>query len=129
MEAGPIGRDTRNLLALIDDLEQWGVHFRSVTDGISTTRSMRRAMLPVMSAFAQLERYQLAERTRAGIAAAAKYGRKPGRRDVAVFDARVKRARDLKPQTLTSAGIGKNIGASRVTVYRDFGIGTNGAPL
>ena len=32
-----LGRNTRNLLALIDDLERRGVHFRSVTEGISTT--------------------------------------------------------------------------------------------
>lgn len=75
-----LGRNTRNLLALIDDLERRGVHFRSVTEGISTTGPMGRAMLTVMSAFAQLERDQLVERTRAGMAAAAAHGRKAGRR-------------------------------------------------
>jgi DNA invertase Pin-like site-specific DNA recombinase len=54
-----LGRNTRNLLALIDDLEGRGVHFRSLTEGISTTGAMGRAMLTVMSAFAQLERDQL----------------------------------------------------------------------
>ena len=58
------GRNTRNLLTLIDELEHRGVHFRIVAEGISTTRSRGRAMLTVMSAFAQLERDQLAERTR-----------------------------------------------------------------
>ncbi|WP_104181972.1 recombinase family protein [Arthrobacter sp. B0490] len=76
------GRDTRNLLALMDDLERRGVHFRSVTEGISTTGPMGKAMLTVMSAFAHLERDQLAERTRAGLAAAAEHGRKAGRRDI-----------------------------------------------
>lgn len=47
-----LGRNTRNLLALIDDLERRGVHFGSVTEGISTTGPMGRAMLTVMSAFA-----------------------------------------------------------------------------
>jgi DNA invertase Pin-like site-specific DNA recombinase len=32
-----LGRNTRNLLALIDDFERRGVTFRSVTEGISTT--------------------------------------------------------------------------------------------
>ena len=105
-----LGRNTRNLLALIDDLEHRGVHFRSVTDGISTTGPMGRAMLTVMSALAQLERDQLAERTRAGMAAAAEHGRKAGRREVTAAHARVKRARDLKAQGLTPADIGKIIG-------------------
>ncbi|WP_104045460.1 recombinase family protein [Arthrobacter sp. ZGTC412] len=113
-----LGRNTRNLLALIDDLERRGVHFRSVTEGISTTGPMGRAMLTVMSAFAQLERDQLAERTRAGMAAAAEHGRKAGRREVTADHAKVKRARDLKTQGLTPADIGKVIGASRATVYR-----------
>jgi DNA invertase Pin-like site-specific DNA recombinase len=85
-----LGRNTRNLLTLIDDLEHRGVHFRSVTEGISTTGPVGRAMLTVMSAFAQLERHQLAERTKAGMAAAAAHGRKAGRREVSAGDRNVK---------------------------------------
>jgi DNA invertase Pin-like site-specific DNA recombinase len=107
-----LGRNTRNLLALIDDLEGRGVHFRSVTEGISTTGPMGRAMLTVTSAFAQLERDQLAERTRAGMAVAAEYGRKAGRREVTAEHTKVRRVRDLKAQGLTPADIGKIIGVS-----------------
>ena len=46
----------------------------SGTEGVSTAGQMRRAKPAVMSAFAQLERDQLAERTRAGMAAAAEHG-------------------------------------------------------
>ncbi|MEW1819990.1 recombinase family protein [Arthrobacter sp. NPDC080031] len=122
-----LGRNTRNLLALIDDLEHRGVHFRSVTEGISTG-TMGRAMLTVMSAFAQLERDQLAERTRAGMAAAAEHGRKAGRREVTAAHSKVKRARDLKAQGLTPADIGKIIGTSRATVYRYLSMESNELP-
>ncbi len=91
-----LGRNTRNLLALIDDLERRGVHFRSVTEGISTTGPTGRAMLTVISAFAQLERDQLVERTRVGMAA--EHGRKAGRREVTAAHSKVKCARDLKDQ-------------------------------
>lgn len=120
-----LGRNTRNLLALIDDLEHRGVHFRSVTEGISTTGPMGRAMVTVMSAFAQLERDQLAERTRAGMASAAMQGRKAGRREVTTDHSKVKRARELKAQGLAPADIGKIVGASRATIYRYLGMGTN----
>lgn len=120
-----LGRNTRNLLTLIDDLERRGVHFRSITEGISTTGAMGRAMLTVMSAFVQLERDQLAERTRAGMAAAAAHGRKPGRREVTADHAKVQRALDLKGQGLTPADIGKIIGASRATVYRYLRMATD----
>jgi DNA invertase Pin-like site-specific DNA recombinase len=119
-----LGRNTRNLLALIDDLEHRGVHFRSVTEGISTTGPMGRAMLTVMSAFAELERDQLAERTRAGMSVAAEHGRKAGRRKVTTDHAKVRRALDLKAQGLAPADIGKIIGASRATVYRYLNLKT-----
>lgn len=88
---------------------------------------MGRAMLTVMSAFAQLERDQLAERTKAGMDVAAEHGRKAGRRAVTTDHVKVRRARDLKAQGLTPADIGKIIGASRAAVYRYLSIGTNGA--
>lgn len=113
-----LGRNTRNLLELIDDLEGRGVHFRSLTEGITTSGPMGKAMLTVMSAFAQLERDQLVERTRAGMAAAAASGRKAGRREVTAGDWKVKRACELKAQGLKPADIGKIIGVSRATVYR-----------
>jgi DNA invertase Pin-like site-specific DNA recombinase len=117
-----LGRNTRNLLALIDDLEQRGVHFRSVTEGISTTGSMGRAMLTVMSAFAQLERDQLAERIRAGMAVAVEHGRKAGWPEVTAEHTKVRRVRDLKAQGLTPADIGRIIGV------RHLSIGMNEAP-
>ncbi|MBG6226668.1 DNA invertase Pin-like site-specific DNA recombinase [Arthrobacter sp. CAN_A2] len=116
-----LGRNNR--LALIDYLERRGVHFRSVTEGISTTGPMGRAMLTVMSAFAQLERDQLAERTRAGMAAAAEHGRKAGRREITAGHTKVRRSHELKAQGLAPADIGKIIGVSRATVYRYLGLG------
>jgi DNA invertase Pin-like site-specific DNA recombinase len=73
-----LGRSTRNLLELVEQLEEKGVTFRSLTEGISTTGPMSKAMLTIMSAFAQLERDTLAERTQAGMAVAAANGRKAG---------------------------------------------------
>lgn len=64
------------------------------------------------------ERDQLAERTKAGMAAAAEHGRKAGRREVTTEHAKVTRARELKDQGLKPSDIGRVIGASRATVYR-----------
>lgn len=100
-----LGRNTRNLLALIDDLESRGIHFRSLTEVIATTGPMGTAKLTVISAFAQLGSDQLAERTKAGMVAAAEHGR----REVTTEHAKVKRARELKDQGLNPADIGKVI--------------------
>lgn len=119
-----LGRHTRHLLELLDDFKERGIKFRSLRDGIATDPesdlggAMAQAMITIISAFAQLERDQLSERTKAGMAVAASHGRKAGRREVTANHPNVKRAHDLKTQGLKPADVGKIIGASRATVYR-----------
>ena len=119
-----LGRNTRHLLELLDDFKSRGIKFRSLRDGIATDPdsevggAIAQAMVTIISAFAQLERDQLSERTRAGMAAAAAAGRKAGRREVTADHEKVQRAHELKVRGLKPADIGKIIGASRATVYR-----------
>lgn len=117
-----LGRNTRDLLELIDDLDSRGIHFWSLTEGIATTGSMSKAMLTVMSTFDQLERDQLGERTPAGMAVAAANGRPSGRREITSEQGKVKRAQDLKAQGIKPSEIGKILGVSRATVYRYSGL-------
>ncbi|WP_081434861.1 recombinase family protein [Pseudarthrobacter chlorophenolicus] len=119
-----LGRSTRHLLELLDGFKDRGIKFRSLRDGIVMDPdtefggAMAHAMVTIISAFAQLERDQLSERTKAGMAVAAENGRKAGRRQVTASHDKVRRARELKGQGLRPADIGKVIGASRATVYR-----------
>lgn len=113
-----LGRNARQLLELVDSLESREIHFRSLTEGLATTGPMGKAMLTVMSAFAQLERDQLAERTRAGLAAAAARGRTGGRPAVTPETEKVQQAGQYREAGLTPVEIGKLLGVSRATVYR-----------
>lgn len=70
-----LGRNSRNVLELIERIKTKGATFRSLTEGISTSGPMGEAMLTIMSAFAQLERDTLVERTRAGLESARAKGR------------------------------------------------------
>ncbi|WP_372697340.1 recombinase family protein [Arthrobacter sp. JSM 101049] len=117
-----LGRNTRHLLDLVGGLESRGIHFRSLTEGVTTTGPMGKAMLTIMSAFAQLERDQLAERTRAGLAAAAARGRKGGRPGVTPESEKVRQAGQYRAAGLTPPEIGKLLGISRATVYRYLGL-------
>lgn len=74
-----LGRSTKNVLALIETLEQREVGFRSLTEGVDTRGPFGKAMLTVLAAFAQLERDLIAERTKAGLAEARAKGRVGGR--------------------------------------------------
>lgn len=112
-----LGRNTRHVLTIIDDLASRDIGFRSVTEGLHTDGAMGKAMLTIMAAFAQLERDTMIERTRAGLAAAAANGRNGGR-PRKVDDAAAAKARALREKGLTAADIASVLGVSRATVYR-----------
>lgn len=68
-------RQLDTLRAIREDLEPRGIGFRSATQDFDTTSSAGRAMLGMLAVFAELEREQLSERTRSGLAETARQGR------------------------------------------------------
>lgn len=113
-----LGRNTRNVLDLIESIRGKGATFRSLTEGIATTGPMGTAMVTFMAAFAQLERDTIVERTRAGLEAARARGRVGGR--PTVVDAKVReRIRKLvKSGDYTRAEIAEMVKISPATLYR-----------
>jgi DNA invertase Pin-like site-specific DNA recombinase len=73
-----IAQSVSHLLAVIEELQQRGVHFRSIRDPIDTSSPQGKFSLQVLGAVAQLERALIAERTKAGINAAKARGKLPG---------------------------------------------------
>lgn len=113
-----MGRNTRNVLGLIETITAKGASFRSLTEGITTTGPMGRAMLTIMSAFAELERDTIVERTRAGLEAAkakGKIGGRPSKVDPKKL-ATIKKLVDSGNHT--RAEIAKMVGLSPATLYR-----------
>ena len=113
-----LGRNTRNVLELIEAFTAKGATFRSLTEGINTTGPMGRAMLTIMAAFAQLERDTIVERTRAGLDAAKAKGKIGGR--PSVIDA--KKLATIKKLAATGDHTRKEIAdmvkVSPATLYR-----------
>ena len=75
-----LGRSLRDLIAMLDDLKQRGVKFRSLTEAIDTDTATGRAMWQMIGVLAELERSLIAERTRAGVKDAKRRGVKFGRK-------------------------------------------------
>jgi DNA invertase Pin-like site-specific DNA recombinase len=73
-----LARSVSHLLAVIEQLEDKGAHFRSLRDPIDTTTPQGMFSLQVLGAVAQLERALIAERTKAGLIAARRRGRVGG---------------------------------------------------
>jgi DNA invertase Pin-like site-specific DNA recombinase len=74
-----LGRSLQQLIAIVTMLEQRRVGFRSLTEAIDTTTAGGRLLFHIMGALAEFERSLIAERTRAGMAAAKARGRHVGR--------------------------------------------------
>lgn len=75
-----LSRSLRDVLTIMEQLEQTAVGFRSLTEAIDTTTSPGRLMMQMVGAFAEFERAMLRERTKAGLDAARDEGRIGGRR-------------------------------------------------
>ena len=70
-----LGRTVRQLVEFVARLNQDGIEFRSLTDGIDTTTPAGRFFFHMMAALAEMERDLTRERTMAGLAAARARGR------------------------------------------------------
>ncbi len=73
-----LARSVSHLLAVIEQIEASGAHFRSLRDPIDTSTPQGMFSLQVLGAVAQLERALIAERTKAGLSAARTRGRVGG---------------------------------------------------
>ena len=112
-----LGRSVKNLIAFTDQLQAAGVGFRSLTDQIDTTTPAGRFFFHVMASLAQMERELTIERTRAGLEAARKNGRQPGRKRL-MTDRKIMAAKQLLAQGTSAADVAHNVGISIPTLYR-----------
>ncbi len=75
-----LSRSLKDVLTLMEKIDQTGAGFRSLTEVIDTTSPGGRMMMQIVGTFAEFERAMLRERTQNGLEAARKQGRVGGRR-------------------------------------------------
>ncbi|ATU15799.1 MULTISPECIES: recombinase family protein [Klebsiella pneumoniae complex] len=114
-----LGRSVRDLITLVSELQDRGIHFRSLTDSIDTSTPAGRFFFHVMSALAEMERELIVERTRAGLAAAREQGRIGGRRRVMTTEV-VERCRRMLGTGATRQQVADVIGVGVKTIYKYF---------
>lgn len=89
-----LARSTKDLLGIVDQLEEKGVTFISLKETVDTSTPSGKFMLTVFAALAQLERENILQRQKEGIEAARKRGVYKGRPraqiDEAAFSAAVR---------------------------------------
>lgn len=105
------GRSVADLLATLQELQQLGVGFVSLTEALDLTTPTGRAMAGLLAVFAEFEREILRERVRAGLAHARQQGTRLGRPPSASHQA-------AQVQTLYRNGLSKSEVARRLNIGR-----------
>ena len=75
-----LSRSLKDVLHIMEKIDDAGAGFRSLTENIDTTTAPGRMMMQMVGSFAEFEREMIRERTYAGIVAARAEGRIGGRR-------------------------------------------------
>lgn len=112
-----LGRSVKQLVDMVQSLHKQGVQFRSLTDAIDTGTASGRLFFHVMASLAEMERELTIERTRAGLEAARKLGRKGGRK-CKMTESKVDAAKKLLASGIPPKDVAKNLGVSVPTLYR-----------
>jgi len=113
-----LGRSLKHLIEIVRDLEERGVDFRSLTEGINTTSPSGKLVFHLFGALAEFERGLIVERTKAGLEAARARGRKGGR-PPKMTPEKLEVARSMHDSGKHSvAAIAETVGVRRATLYR-----------
>ena len=113
-----LGRSVQHLVALLEDLERRGIEFLSLTEALDTTTPGGRLVFHVFAAVAEFSADLTRSRTRAGLEAARRRGRRGGRPTV-MTQARAAAADELLARpTAQVAEVARALGVSRATIYR-----------
>ncbi|MBI1180822.1 MAG: helix-turn-helix domain-containing protein [Alphaproteobacteria bacterium] len=109
-----LARSTKDLLDIVDDLQDRKVRLRTVDGEIDTSTASGRAFVGMLAVFAEFETNLRRERQAEGIRKAKAQGKYKGRKP-SVDPATVK---SLKADGLGATAIAEKLGISRQSVYR-----------
>ena len=114
-----LGRSVKNLVDIVDQFATKGINLRSLSDGIDTTSATGRFFFHVMSAFAEMERELIRERTKAGLVSAKSRGRVGGR-PLSMTTGKLEAAERLLSGGLPIKDVARSLELSVPTLYRYF---------
>lgn len=114
-----MARNTRDLLSIVDKLQDKSVEFISLKENIDTTTPAGRFMLTVFAALAELERETTLDRQKSGIAIAKAAGKYKGRQPIQIDEAKFKKSyKDWKAGSITARIFMNRLGLKPNTFYR-----------
>ncbi|MGC8119135.1 recombinase family protein [Marinobacter sp. VGCF2001] len=106
----------KDLVEIVQDLNDREVGFKSLTEAIDTTSSGGRLVFHIFGALAEFEHDLIRERTKAGIQAARARGRKGGRKP-SMSDSDIRKAAAmLSDPKITKTEVAAHFGVTRTTL-------------
>ena len=112
-----LGRSTKDLLALLEGLNELGVELRVLDQNIDTSTAQGKFFFTIIGAVAEFERSLIVSRTRDGLAAARARGRVGGRKPKLTDKQKAEVRRLYRAGDKTVQEIGELFRVSRPTVY------------
>ena len=106
-------RSTRHLVTALEEFQELGVEFISLSESVDTSTPMGKIIFTVVGAVAELERSLIRERAVMGLARAKREG-KPHGRPQRVFDR--ERAQALRDQGKSLREVAATFGVGKTTV-------------
>lgn len=115
-----LGRSTKQLLALVDELKERGVGLVLLDVHVDTNTPAGKMFLTIMAAFSEMEREQLKEKQARGIANRRRKGLDMGRKPQFKKAQMEEAVRQVQETNKTIKEICEAIGVSRATLYREL---------
>jgi DNA invertase Pin-like site-specific DNA recombinase len=113
-----LSRSLKDLLVIMERIDQVGAGFKSLTEAIDTTTPAGRMMMQMVGSFAEFEREMIRERTKAGLDAARAEGRTGGRKPKLREDQRKDIIENILSGRKTGAQMARLYNVSEATVSR-----------
>ena len=113
-----LARNTKDLLNIVEILENKHVALISIKEDIDTSTNMGKLILTILGAIYQFERANILERQRDGIAIAKKKGKYKGRKKVPKPDNFSEIYRKWRNREITSIGAIRSLGISEYAFYK-----------
>ena len=113
-----LSRSLKDLLVIMERIDQAGAGFKSLTESIDTTSAAGRMMMQMVGSFAEFEREMIRERTKAGLDAARVEGHIGGRKPKLRDDQRRDIIENVISCRKTGAQMARLYGVSEATISR-----------
>ncbi|KAA0796697.1 recombinase family protein [Bacillus sp. JAS102] len=112
-----LGRTMHQLVNLLQEFNEKGIHFVSIKDGIDTSTTMGRFLFHIFGAMAEMEREVINERVISGVAAAKARGREGGRKK-AHTPQQIQGMMEMLASGKAKVEVCEMFGVARATLYR-----------